>query len=80
MEKKFKHIPAPVLMRKQGEVQYPVSYEYNGGIQLEDGWFNGFQVDAPIVPDGYELVGIGVGLEFNAHPPLATMVMRKKKE
>ncbi len=57
-------------------VTFPVSYHYNGGVSLEDGWYPGFSVPDPIVPKGYELVGIGIGLQLNAHPPYATKLLR----
>ena len=73
------------------EVTFPVSIAYNGGIILTpDGkmdfncknpkskWYNGYKVPSPKVPKGYELVNIGVGCQLNAHPPYATMVLRKK--
>lgn len=73
------------------EVTYPVSCRYNGGIILtpkgqmdincrdpKSKWYEGFTVPSPIVPKGCELVSIGVGLQLNAHPPYATMVLRKK--
>ena len=74
------------------EVTFPVSIEYNGGIILTpDGkmdincrntkskWYNGFKVPKPLVPKGYELISIGVGLNLNSYPPYATNVLRKKK-
>jgi hypothetical protein len=73
------------------QVTFPVSYAYNGGIILTpDGkidincknpkskWYNGYKVPSPKIPKGYELVGIGVGCQLNAHPPYATEVLRKK--
>mgnify|MGYP001609667437 CR=1 FL=1 len=57
-------------------VTYPVSYRYNGGIIIKGKWYDGFKVPPPIIPEGFELVGIGVGLEMNCHPPLATVYLR----
>jgi hypothetical protein len=54
------------------EVQYAVSYEYNGGTTVAGQWYKGYKVPPPYLPIGYKLVGIGVGLELNATPPLAT--------
>jgi hypothetical protein len=51
---------------------YAVSYEYNGGIVIADKWYKGYEVPPPYLPVGYKLVGIGVGLQLNARPPLAT--------
>lgn len=72
------------------EVTYPVSYSYNGGVYINpDGtldysyrntdskWYDGVKVPSPVIPKGYELVGIGVGLQLNAFPPYATKVLRK---
>ena len=74
------------------EVTYPVSCRYNGGIILSpDGkmdfgcknpkskWYAGFEVPKPKVPKGYHLESIGVGLELNATPPRATMLLIKDK-
>lgn len=83
------HCPAPDLRgkerNKQGklldsvEVTYPVSYRYNGGTTIEDEWYTGYEVPPPILPDGYELVNLGVGLQLNARPPYATMLLKKSK-
>ena len=61
------------------EGTYPVSYTYNGGIIINDELYKGFKVPPPIVPDGYELVSIGVGLQLNSHPPYATVYVKKKE-
>lgn len=71
------HVAAPDLTSKAkpGEsvrITYPVSISYNGGTVIEDKWYAGYKVPAPIVPRGYELRDIGCGLELNSHPPLAT--------
>ena len=57
-------------------VTYPVSIRYNGGIIIKGKWYDGFKVPPPIIPKGFELVGIGVGLEMNCQPPLATEYLR----
>lgn len=63
------------------EVTYPVSYRYNGGIIIGDNWYKGYHVPKPDIPEGFELVNIGVGLQLNARPPYATMlVMPIKKQ
>lgn len=62
------------------EVTYPVSYKYNGGYVMhgDDQWYAGFYVPEPVVPAGWKLVGIGVGLQLNARPPYATMLLVKE--
>jgi hypothetical protein len=74
--------PKPVLpelgRRESMEVSYPVSYTYNGGIFLKGGHYKGYIVPEPDVPDGCEIVGIGVGLQLNAQPPHCTRVLRRK--
>ncbi len=91
MDKKFK-CPQPIIGKDRascsngasyGErwcdknlVTYPVSYQYNGRIVLDGKWYAGYEVPDPIVPKGFELVGIGCGLELNAHPPLATRYLK----
>ena len=62
------------------EVSYDVSYEYNGGVIVENEWYKGFEVPPPILPEGYELHNIGVGLQLNAQPPYATALLVKKEE
>ncbi len=58
------------------EVTYSVSITYNGGTIGPDGeHYAGFSVPPPILPEGYVLVGIGVGHQLNARPPYATEVM-----
>ena len=57
-------------------VKYPVSYRYNGGVTYKGQWYEGFTVSKPRVPPGFKLVGIGIGLELNSHPPLATQYLR----
>jgi len=54
------------------EVTYAVSYSYNGGIVIENKWYDGYEVPPPLLPAGYAIVGIGVGYQLNARPPLAT--------
>ncbi len=77
-------VKAPQLERrerwlKRHLVVYPVSYTYNGGIIVDGDWYEGFEVDPPIVPEGFELVDIGVGLDMNNKPPLATNYLRPKE-
>jgi hypothetical protein len=62
------------------EVMYAVSYTYNGGITIGDEWYDGYEVPPPLINPGYKLVGIGVGLQLNAQPPLATAVLRRINE
>ena len=61
-------------------VTFPVSYTYNGGTVIGDEWYDGYEVPPPYVPVGYELVGIGIGLQLNAAPPIATMYLRPIKK
>jgi hypothetical protein len=56
-------------------VTYPVSITYNGGIAL-DKWYKGFKVAKPKVPQGFELVNIGIGLQLNCRPPYATSYLK----
>ena len=59
------------------EVTYSVGYTYNGGMTGPDGeHYAGYEVPPPILPEGYVLVGLGVGYQFNAHPPYATELMK----
>jgi len=57
-------------------VTYPVSYRYNGGIVIDDTWYEGYEVAKPTVPEGFKLVGIGCGLQLNASPPFATAYLK----
>jgi len=80
IDDQFLHFPAPDLTSKakpgkKVEVTYPVSYSYNGGTVIDDKWYAGYEVPKPIVPKGYKLTSIGVGLQLNAHPPYATMIL-----
>lgn len=76
--------PAPDLTKlskkslagKSVEVTFAVSYRYNGGTIINDKWYAGYEVPPPIVPEGFKLVGIGVGLQLNAHPPRATRILK----
>jgi hypothetical protein len=61
------------------EVEYPVSYRYNGGISIDGEWYTGYEVPPPAVPEGFELVSLGVGLQLNAKPPRQTMLLRRIK-
>ena len=58
-------------------VTFPVSETYNGGIEIKGKLYSGFRVPDPIVPDGCTLVGIGIGLERNCRPPVATVLMKR---
>jgi hypothetical protein len=75
------HCPAPDLTKKarpgrKVEVTFPVSFSgYNGGTVVGGKWYSGFKVPEPIVPPGFKLKDIGVGLQLNAHPPYATMIL-----
>jgi hypothetical protein len=57
-------------------VTYPVSYKYNGGIIINNKWYEGYEVPKPKVPKGFKLVGIGCGLQLNTHPPYATSYLK----
>lgn len=75
-------VAAPDLTSKAkpGErvmVTYPVSITYNGGAVINGQWYSGYEVPPPIVPRGYKLVGLGVGLQMNAHPPYATAMLEE---
>lgn len=61
-------------------VTFPVSYQYNGGIVIDDEWFDGYEVPEPDVPEGFELKGIGCGLQLNARPPYATRYLKPLDE
>ena len=74
------NVDSPKLPAREGVVKYPVSYRYNGGIIVEGKWHDGYEVGDPIVPDGYELVGMGVGLQLNSRPPIATEYLQKVKK
>lgn len=80
---KYFKCPQPVLKYK-GEkwgsgkiVTYPVSYRYNGGTIIDGEWYDGYEVPFPSVPNGYKLFNVGIGLQLNAHPPYASMLMKK---
>lgn len=62
------------------KVTFPVTYRYNGGICVGDEWYEGYEVPHPDVPEGWELVNIGVGLQLNSKPPYATMVLKPKEK
>jgi hypothetical protein len=59
------------------EVTFPVSYRYNGGTIINNKWYSGYEVPSPKIPVGYKLVSLGVGLQLNAAPPYATMLLKK---
>lgn len=84
---KYFKCPQPILdyhkrgLEKWGKgkiVTYPVSYRYNGGTIIDGEWYDGFEVPPPIVPEGFCLINIGIGLQLNAHPPYASMLMQPK--
>lgn len=58
--------------RRFHEITYPVSYRYSGGIVVGNAWYRGYIVPKPVVPAGWEIVGLGVGLQLNCRPPYAT--------
>jgi hypothetical protein len=62
--------------KERCEVTYSVSYIYNGGIVINDEWYDGYEVPPPIISIGYGIVDIGVGLQLNAEPPYATGVLK----
>lgn len=73
-------IESPILPKKEGKVKFPVSYRYNGGTIVDGKWHEGFEVGDPVVPDGYELISLGIGLELNSKPPVCTMYLQKSKK
>lgn len=70
-------VETPVL-KKKGIVKFPVSYKYNGGITIDGNHYDGYSVGAPVIPDGCELVSLGIGLNMNNHPPFSTMLLKEK--
>jgi hypothetical protein len=86
-KKDFVTLPSPDLTIGERwcnsfTVTYPVSYSYNGGFihypktYGKDGvWKQGFKVDPPIIPEGFKTVGIACGLQLNAQPPFATVMI-----
>jgi hypothetical protein len=60
------------------EVSFPVSCDYNGGIVINDKWYEGIIVPEPEVPNEHELQSIYVGLNHNTIPPTKTMLLVKK--
>lgn len=79
---RLKKYPRPKLLKTEKWcdsclVIFPVSYRYNGGIILDDEFYEGFEVPDPVIPKGYKLKDIGVGLQLNAKPPYATMYLEK---
>lgn len=67
---------------KACEVTFIASEKYNGGIVvLLDGvehWVKGFRIPRPVTPEGFELVGMGVGHQLNCTPPFATEYLKKQ--
>lgn len=79
MKKLFKSPPTDLRCyqpKERQEVTYAVSYTYNGGIVIDDKWYEGYEVPAPYILPGFGIVGIGVGLQLNARPPYATGVLK----
>lgn len=62
--------------KERCEVTYSVSYTYNGGIVINDEWYDGYEVPPPIISIDYGIIDIGVGLQLNAKPPYATGVLK----
>jgi len=80
----FKAVPKPKLTigEKWADgflVSFPVSYEYNGLIEVDNKLYRGFRVPKPFVPKGFKLVNIGIGLQLNARPPVATRYLKKRE-
>lgn len=77
----LKKMPKPILIKNEKWcdhylVTYPVSYQYNGGIIIDDKHYDGYEVPEPDVPEGYVLNDISVGLQLNSHPPIATKYLK----
>lgn len=64
---------------KSFEVSFPVSYKYNGGIVIDGKHYDGYEVPNPDLPEGWELLSIGVGLQMT-YPPYCTKVLTPKKQ
>ena len=81
MPKLFKCPPTDLrgIRDDRKEVMFATSCTYNGGIVIDGEWYDGYDVPPPLINPGYELIGIGVGLQLNARPPLATQVLRRMK-
>jgi len=62
---------------KQGEVQFPTGVRYNGGTIVNGKWVQGILIAEPILPKGFMLRNIGVGLQLNCCPPYATKYLEK---
>jgi len=81
----FFDVPSPDLRgilkgaQTSKQVKYSVSYAYNGGTVIDGKWYAGYRVGKPIIDSDCELVDIAVGLQFNCHPPYATMLLRRRK-
>ena len=78
---KLKKYPAPKLTI--GErwldsylVTFPVSYRPNGGCVIDGEYYDGVEVPSPIIPSGYTLKSIGVGMMLNQTPPVCTMYLK----
>lgn len=64
--------PQETLPAKEGKVTFAVSYTYNGGTVYRSKWYKGYKCEPPTVPQGFKLVDLAIGLQFNCHPPRAT--------
>jgi len=73
----FIKLPAPKLPAKEGNISYPVSYEYNGGTIYKGQYIKGFEIPEPIVPNGFKLVQLYMGLQLNSCPPMKTNRLRR---
>jgi hypothetical protein len=71
--------PQETLPAKEGKVTFAVSYTYNGGMTYRSKWYKGYKCEPPIVPRGYKLVDLAVGLQFNSSPPRATYKLERIK-
>lgn len=63
--------------RGEGWVQYRTGYRYNGGTIVNDTWVKGFLIAEPRLPRGFRLRCIGVLLQLNNHPPIATSYLER---
>ena len=70
----------PTKRSERCEVTYSVSQIYNGGIVIDDEWYDGYSVPAPLMNPDCAIISIAVGLQLNAHPPYATCLMVPKAE
>ena len=80
-ENRYYHCAATNLTSKAKpgkgkQVTYRAGITYNGGTVIDGEWYAGYAVPPPIIPVGYELVDLGIGLELNSRPPQATALLR----